>query len=160
MKCTGSHIMDLAFRTIIPASLMLRSGVVGAMHAGAAQANCTDLPGHADLRYESQIGSRTQELLEPLVNFQRDRKVRNGLSWRSVRRLSNMKHRARKDRLPARHAAPERGRPRIPHGDRAWRRVMTSFRLCLALLSLTALAVCSPAAEPTPAQITIIEPGD
>ena len=36
---------------------------------------------------------------------------------------------------------------------------MTSFRLCLALLSLTPLAVCSPAAEPTPAQITIIEPG-
>ena len=36
---------------------------------------------------------------------------------------------------------------------------MTSFRLCLALLSLTPLAVCSPAAEPTPAQITVIEPG-
>ena len=71
--------MHLAFRTIIPASLMLRSGAVSAMHAGAAQANCTDLPGHADLRYESQIGSRTQELLEPPVNFERDREVHNGL---------------------------------------------------------------------------------
>jgi hypothetical protein len=50
--------MRLAGRTIIPATLMLRSGsVLSAMHAKAAPAGGTDLPGHADLCRELQIGS-------------------------------------------------------------------------------------------------------
>ena len=36
---------------------------------------------------------------------------------------------------------------------------MRPFWLSLALLSFTPLAVCSPPAEPTPAQITIVQPG-
>jgi hypothetical protein len=50
--------MRLADRTIIPASLMLRSGLVlSAMHAGAAPADRTDLPDDVDLCCKLQIGS-------------------------------------------------------------------------------------------------------
>jgi hypothetical protein len=50
--------MRLAGRTMIPASLMLRSGsVLSAMHAGAAPADGTDRPGHANLCRKLQIGS-------------------------------------------------------------------------------------------------------
>ena len=42
--------MRLVGKTMIPAALMLRSGLVlSAMHAEAAPAGGTDLPGHADV---------------------------------------------------------------------------------------------------------------
>jgi TPR repeat protein len=66
---------------------------------------------------------------------------------------------ARKDRIPRSTMGQNSSWARIPQRNRVWRRAMKPFWPSLTLLGLTLLTVCSPAAEPTQAQITIIQPG-
>ena len=77
--------MRLAFRTIIPASLMLGSGLVlSVMHAGAAQADCTDLPARLISVVNAKSILRIPEALERQVDYPWGRKARNGWLWRPV----------------------------------------------------------------------------
>jgi hypothetical protein len=68
--------MRLAGRTMIPASLMLRRGsVLSGMHVGAAPADGTDLPGHADLCRRLQIGSTRSRIAQAANGLSKGQKT-------------------------------------------------------------------------------------
>ena len=66
----GNTVMHFAFRTSIPVSLTLGSGLaLSAMHAETAQAACTDLRALPIPVVNTKSVLRIQELLEPVVDY-------------------------------------------------------------------------------------------